>query len=418
MFSQESFFQRSGLSAKDVGNAQITFSELQAIYSDFSSRQESLGDAVASLLRDLNRSRKAHFTKSRVKNPYRVLEKVVRKRIKDPKRDINLATYMLELTDLAGVRVLHLVKSDWPEIHHHLKAKWTITEGPVANIREGDETALYEEYGCKIDQRKGGYRSVHYVVKVPYANENFLIEVQMRTLFEEAWSEIDHRFRYSNPQPDPMIEKLLLTFNRMSGSADELGDLLSSFESTIDHSNKQWGQLKDLLQEKGVWDVATDKLITKLSADPLGDAIRRFQPFAEFFGPMMPKEKAAFDRALAKNRQVQCKANLKDLATALEMWSSDNGGKYPDSLAELPEGRYMKAVPTCPGCETGGEYHYERLPTEKYDEFRVNCVGERHKLTDTPPDYPRYTSWEGLRERPREQESDPSTEADEEQGSA
>jgi hypothetical protein len=42
-----------------------------------------------------------------------------------------------------------------------------------------------------------------------------------------------------------------------------------------------------------------------------------------------------------------CKSNLKNIGTALEMYSSDHGGEYPPSLATLsPE--YLKRIPECP----------------------------------------------------------------------
>ncbi len=51
----------------------------------------------------------------------------------------------------------------------------------------------------------------------------------------------------------------------------------------------------------------------------------------------------ARDRGLLKS----CQSNLKNLATALEMYSTDNVGRYPEELALLTP-RYLKLIPACP----------------------------------------------------------------------
>jgi len=53
-----------------------------------------------------------------------------------------------------------------------------------------------------IDQRYSGYSSIHYQVKLgensdaPSGLEDLQVEFQLRTILEEAWGEIDHKYRY------------------------------------------------------------------------------------------------------------------------------------------------------------------------------------------------------------------------------
>lgn len=52
-----------------------------------------------------------------------------------------------------------------------------------------------------------------------------------------------------------------------------------------------------------------------------------------------------------------CKANLRNLGTALEMYSTDIQGRYPQTLAQVAPD-YLKALPTCPS--SGLTYRYAR----------------------------------------------------------
>lgn len=91
---------------------------------------------------------------------------------------------------------------------------------------------------------------------------------------------------------------------------------------------------------------------------------------------------------------IGCKSNLKNLATACEMYASDNGGRYPKAVSELVEKNYLRRIPKCP---LGGDYQYSvKL---KPDSFIWICPCE-HTGTDTPKGYPRYNAEQGLIERP------------------
>lgn len=98
-----------------------------------------------------------------------------------------------------------------------------------------------------------------------------------------------------------------------------------------------------------------------------------------------------------------CKSNLKNIGTALEMYSTDNGGKYPEGLDALTP-NYLKTIPQCPAAasmtylaEWGPEAEEN---TENYPDFyAVRCAGNHHANVNVDPDYPRYTSVAGLLER-------------------
>lgn len=163
---------------------------------------------------------------------------------------------------------------------------------------------------------------------------------------------------------------------------------------------------------------------------------------------------------------TSCKSNLKNTATALEMYSVDNHGYYPANLAQLTP-NYLKIVPNCPStgsdtysasylshcrplevsrvwcphheaslpdprcqhkldhlqdlsraystrtgqpapsleslvdsppsllCPTGGGYELTTFEAA----FTVFCAGKNHESSNTPANYPQYSSSQGLIER-------------------
>lgn len=93
-----------------------------------------------------------------------------------------------------------------------------------------------------------------------------------------------------------------------------------------------------------------------------------------------------------------CKSHLKNVGTALEMYSTDNGGLYPPSLAALTP-NYLKTVPTCPsaGSDTySPTFRRARGP----DVYTFVCAGQNHTGAGVTGDYPQYSSVQGLIERP------------------
>lgn len=108
-------------------------------------------------------------------------------------------------------------------------------------------------------------------------------------------------------------------------------------------------------------------------------------------------------RVRAKGRLTGCKSNLKNIGTALEMYSTDWAGCYPRSLNQLtPE--YLKTIPTCPDSEENS-YYYSTGPDLPYntpyfqDYYIVSCEGDAHTSVNTPAGFPQYDGLRGLYER-------------------
>ena len=110
-------------------------------------------------------------------------------------------------------------------------------------------------------------------------------------------------------------------------------------------------------------------------------------------GIMLPN----FIRGRAQSQLAGCKSHLKSIATMMEMYSADNGGRYPTSESSVVPA-YVKAVPTCPSV---GSVTYRFSTASNPDAFTVVCGGSNHQGAGvTTADYPQYCSVGGLVERP------------------
>ena len=139
---------------------------------------------------------------------------------------ISLQNYEECITDLMGLRILLLFKEDWINVHEFLMEKYgdSLAEEPFAYIRPGDSRTLYENRVRIVEEKP--YRSVHYLIK---HDSGLCIEIQIRTLCEEAWGEVDHKLRYPYNLSNEMIASYLSIMNRATGMVDEMGTFINSY---------------------------------------------------------------------------------------------------------------------------------------------------------------------------------------------
>lgn len=240
----EEFLEANRISQEDWDKADIDTDTLVAIESDYRKQIPHLNEAAEFLARVLQKCKHVHSVRWRVKDPDHVLEKIIRKRASGSEKygDVSVQNYSELITDLVGVRVLHLFKHEWLDIHEYIKNSWVPVEDVVAYIREGDEGAVIESYNenqCNVEVHPAGYRSIHYIISTQPTLKKVLSEIQVRTIFEEGWSEIDHKIRYPNFMDNKLVSYFLTIFNRMSGSADEMGTFVNDLVADI-----KWKELQ------------------------------------------------------------------------------------------------------------------------------------------------------------------------------
>ena len=112
-----------------------------------------------------------------------------------------------------------------------------------------------------------------------------------------------------------------------------------------------------------------------------------------------------FLKARAQGQLTACKSNLKNMATALEMYASDFGGRYPTAFqTQMTSGNYLKAVPTCPAAG-GDTYSSTYTSVTTPDSFSFWCSGTNHAkaysaFTASSTNYPQYSAERGLADHP------------------
>lgn len=107
-------------------------------------------------------------------------------------------------------------------------------------------------------------------------------------------------------------------------------------------------------------------------------------------------------RARSRGSLTACKSNLKNIGTALEMYSTDYAGKYPSSLeAVIPN--YLKTIPECPSAGTvtyRASFGLNAPMNKGYEDYYyVECYGENHTSVSVTGNYPAYNGIHGLVER-------------------
>lgn len=234
----KAFLADNRIDEETWGKSGCDWAALRAIRADHVTQSQMLSESAALYANLIQKIPGVHSVRWRVKDPEHLLEKIVRKKAaaEEKYKDIRVENYYEIVTDLIGIRALHLFKDDCFEINKRIASIWSPVENPVAYIRNGDPEDLvkkYENHDLEVKVHPAGYRSVHHVISSQPINRKVYAEVQIRTIFEEGWSEIDHKIRYPNFSNNELVGYFLTIFNRMAGSADEMGSFVTGLAASI-----------------------------------------------------------------------------------------------------------------------------------------------------------------------------------------
>ena len=240
------FLQDMGLNQSVVDKSGLSIDTLKSIIQDYKDNQLVLLDEAEYIAKKIQRCDSVHSVRWRIKSPSHLLNKIIRKLTEEKPsekyRDINAENYKSIITDLIGVRAIYLFKSNWKEVHEHILSRWTIKQDEPVMIyhRKGDIMDTYANHpDCKQEIHKHNYRSIHYVVPATNIESvQVFCEIQTRTIFEEGWSEIDHQVRYPDYSDDENLMSYLNIFNRLAGSADEMGSYVNDLVELISKNNE------------------------------------------------------------------------------------------------------------------------------------------------------------------------------------
>jgi ppGpp synthetase/RelA/SpoT-type nucleotidyltranferase len=177
-----------------------------------------------------------HSVTSRPKTVVSFKKKALKRPYKNP---------ITEITDLAGVRVITYFDSDAKKVSNIL-----------SNLFETDpEHSVDKSEQLGID--RVGYRSVHFVTKFSEDRcklpeyqrfEGMYFEIQIRTILQHAWAEIEHdrNYKFSGVLP-PEIQR---RFKVLSGVLELADREFDSISKSIDEYSK------DVAEKTNIGDLA------------------------------------------------------------------------------------------------------------------------------------------------------------------
>lgn len=216
--------------------------ELRTNYDELIPKYKRLVNLVSVIINTSLESKKIkiHSLKQRIKDYNSFLEKVDRKRYGDPFK---------ECTDLAGCRIVCLFLSQVDALEKIIDNEFDVVE--VSDKRTSK----------KFDQF--GYVSLHMLVKLKKKRTDFVeysdlkdlvCEIQIRTILQEAWAEIEHYLNYKATKEEKREDLLRKIFS--------LAGMFEVADSTFEEINSGFSTM---IKEKIDDDSLTSLSLFKLS---------------------------------------------------------------------------------------------------------------------------------------------------------
>jgi ppGpp synthetase/RelA/SpoT-type nucleotidyltranferase len=174
-----------------------------------------------------------HLTKWRIKSFDSIFTKVKRYSLTDLKK----------ISDYAGFRVLCLFDEDIIKVHNYLlqilnQGGYTIENLNLFNWDpEHKSTKSMHAAAMKLypnlpqpryepRRKESGYKSVHYTCSFNEGPENYFLEIQLRTVLQDAWAELEHSLSYKKGRVHPYIRKNFDLLAKDLATSDELMNYL------------------------------------------------------------------------------------------------------------------------------------------------------------------------------------------------
>lgn len=264
------FLDQSKITPEDWDRSGLAWENLTAIASAYNDIQPTLISTAEHISSRVRTFEGVHSVRWRIKNPLHLLKKIIRKNLEQKPQEkwknIDSNNYLSCATDLIGVRALHLFKDECLAIDEAIRKTWDICEPATIYIREGDNThSELIERGSKVKDHEFGYRSIHYLVSSKPEKNVLTAEIQVRTIFQEGWSEIDHRVKYPDYSDNQEVKLFLQVFNGLAGSADEMGSFVKNLTKVLSENElitqKAFSERQTAIEER---DLAMEKISSSI----------------------------------------------------------------------------------------------------------------------------------------------------------
>lgn len=230
-------------------------------YGDGRESQEYRGDyfkIIQSHIVKIASFENVHSYRFRIKKTGSLLAKIIRKGV-ERKATYTSKNYFQKITDLLGIRILYVFKEDYWPVHQQIMAEYEnqLAQDICIKLKEGDDREMYkrllQEYSnVRVDENKI-YRSIHYTI---YSQKKDIdicprVEIQTRTIFEEGWSEINHKLVYKKGVGNQGLKKTSDVLSSMVGACDTIGMLMKTlYDTGIQSSSDELERKETVPQEE------------------------------------------------------------------------------------------------------------------------------------------------------------------------
>lgn len=191
-----------------------------------------------------------HSLKWRTKSSKSLRDKIFRKmdeaKATQKPFGIRKENLFVKVNDLAGLRILHLNTDQLPMLANGLKElfeeeSYKLIEKPTARTWDDESRALLSSMGFKIHSKSSKpsfYTSVHYVIK-PNKKTEITCEIQVRTLMEEVWGEVDHRLNYPHSTKILACKEQIAALARATSTCSRLVDSIFRSHASLSKALKK-----------------------------------------------------------------------------------------------------------------------------------------------------------------------------------
>jgi ppGpp synthetase/RelA/SpoT-type nucleotidyltranferase len=175
-----------------------------------------------------------HSFRARLKDRDHLEDKLVRKLHESQKKgrkfQISEKNLLTKINDLAGIRILHLHTAQIEDIDKHLKLilgefEYQIVEGPDARTWDDEYRKFFSDLGFATTSSESMYTSVHYVIGSS-SKLKMTCELQVRTLMEEVWGEVDHALNYPHKSESVACREQIRALARATSTSTRLVDAI------------------------------------------------------------------------------------------------------------------------------------------------------------------------------------------------
>ncbi|MEH7505133.1 hypothetical protein V7152_24575 [Neobacillus drentensis] len=287
LINRHDFFKKYNVDQTEFDHSGLQWDQLEIIYNDYLTQIPTLITTASTISELLRSNPDAHSVRSRIKNPEHLIHKIIRKTIRERQKQgneeylITLENYNSEITDLIGIRVLHLYKDQALNIDQMIRDKWDLKETATIYIRSGDlkDPVLEDSKDFIFKEHPAAYRSWHYLIKTNVTKNDTIVEIQVRTIFEEGWSEVDHQLRYPLELDNQLLNDQLLVLNRLAGNADEMVNTIRETKRNLTELNREKEEQANLISElkKEIEELYKDKNIKEEKMFSFQEKIKKLE---------------------------------------------------------------------------------------------------------------------------------------------